>query len=604
MSGPPPALPLALSDLFLTPLGLAALAALVPLVLLYLVRPEPQRVRLPTLRFLSDADLGGTDSPALERLRRNLLLFVQALVVVLLALALAGPYVTVPRTATVEETVLVVDTSASMQTTDVGASRLAAARQTALDAVASTTTVVTAAPSPRVRLRQGSAREARATLSGLSATDTGGDLAGAVTQAAAVAPTDVRIVVISDFAGDDWRRAVESARARGYEVRLDQVGGRVANVGIVDVSYGRTELTATVQNYGDEPAHRTLRLGDRSRTLDLGPGDVATATFPVPTGDAELRLAGRDAFALDDTAYVSGPDEAQIDVLLLTNDENRYLRTALGVLDEVNVTVDHPPTTVTREYDVYVFSNVAPERVLNGTLGAARDRARNGGGVIVQSQRDVRAVGYGSLLLLSPDRVRTAPAVQVRPDPLTDGIAFPPPNEYVAGSLASGRAVVTADGSPLVATGSLGQGHLLYYGYIEDASSFKYNYQYPVFWKRAVYYAAGRSSLASTNYRTGESIRLDGDRTVRGPNGTSQQSTLAFDRAGFYRVGDRRLSASLLDGAESNVSAPPLAARGADAGASVERDQRVPRPLAPLVALAAVVIVLAELLVLRRRGDL
>jgi hypothetical protein len=596
--------PLQLADVFQTPLGLLALAALVPLVLAYLVRPEPRHVPLPTIRFLADETSGGESTAAVERLRRNLLLFVQALAILLLALALAGPYVSVARTETVQETAVVLDTSASMQTAADGGTRFGAARERARDAVASTTTVVTTAASSRVRLLEGSATEARSLLAGVEPTDSDGDLAGAIRQATAVAPSDVRVVVVSDFAGTAWRSAVEAARARGYEVRLEQVGGRVDNAGIVGVSYGRTELTATVRNYGDESVTRTLRLGDRSRALDLAPGDVATATFPVPPGNERLRLAGEDAFPVDDTVYVAGPDRATVDVLLVTNDENRYLGTALGVLEEVNVTVVNPPAAVAADYDVVVFSNVAPDRVLNGTLSAARETARDGGGVVVQSQRDVGEVGYGDLLLLEPGERRTGPSVSASTTDLTEGIAFTPPREYVGGTLRSGQAAVTADGAPLVATGRLGEGRLVYYGYIEDASSFKFNYQYPVFWKRVVYHAAGRAALTDTNRRTGETVRLATVRSVEGPNGTTRTDALALTRTGFYRVDDRRYAASLLDPEESNVTVTALSDRGAAVGEQLEREAMVPLRLSPFVALLAVLIVLGELLVLRRRGDL
>jgi hypothetical protein len=64
----------ALTDLFLSPLGPVALFSVVPLVVLYLVRPEPVRVRLPTLGFLRKSDETATDRPAFSRLRRDLLL--------------------------------------------------------------------------------------------------------------------------------------------------------------------------------------------------------------------------------------------------------------------------------------------------------------------------------------------------------------------------------------------------------------------------------------------------------------------------------------------------------------------------------------------------
>lgn len=77
-------------------------------------------------------------------------------------------------------------------------------------------------------------------------------------------------------------------------------------------------------------------------------------------------------------AYVAAPDRSTVRVLVLTNDRNRYLTTALSVIDEVELTVEEPPTAIDRQYDVIVFSNVEPERVLETNVEAARETLSRG----------------------------------------------------------------------------------------------------------------------------------------------------------------------------------------------------------------------------------
>ncbi|MEF8841389.1 MAG: BatA domain-containing protein [Haloarculaceae archaeon] len=598
-----------LADVFLTPLGLTALAALVPLVLLYLVRPEPTRLRLPTLEFLAASDESGTDSPAFETLRRNLLLLIQALVVVAVALALASPYVTVGGTETVEETVVVLDASASTTVADAGGqSRFARAKTIAGEVATGTTSIVVARESPEVVLRRGSGEDALAALADVDVTEADGDLAAAITGAAAVAGREARIVVVSDFAGaDGWRAAVETVRGRGYTVDVRQVGGQVANVGIVGAEYGRTDVTVSVKNYGEGEVERTVSLGGERERLTLAPGDVGTATLPVPTGNNELRLSPGDAFPLDDRLYVAGPDRARIRVLLLTNEENRYLRTALDVLEEVALTVERPPTSISEPYDVVVFSGIDGDRLLRSTRQQAADVAEGGGGVIVGAQGDLRSVGYGELLAVEPAGTASDPSLRLADDRLTRGIQFPPPEVYVETQLKEGaEAVVTADGSPFVARARLGDGRLLYYGYLQSDSAFHFHYQYPVFWKRAVYEAAGRETLAATNYPTGTRLSVPNGTTVETPEDavTPDSGTATLSAVGFYRYGDRRVGASLLSETESNVSAPSLST-GPD-GVVREREEQVPRPLdlSPVAAGGALLFVLVELSYLRWRGDL
>ena len=144
----------------LSPLGLLALLAVVPVVVLYLIRPEPEELELPTLRFLSERRQQSSTSPILERLRRNVLLFVQLLVIALLALSLATPYVPVSEGFAVEETVLVVDGSASMATESGGETRFRRALSTAREEVTGTTSVVYAAANGRVLVNGGTRGDA------------------------------------------------------------------------------------------------------------------------------------------------------------------------------------------------------------------------------------------------------------------------------------------------------------------------------------------------------------------------------------------------------------------------------------------------------------
>jgi hypothetical protein len=598
---------MALSDVFLTPLGLVALLTVVPVILLYLVQPDPRRVELPTLEFLLDDDQRDATNPLLERLKRNLLLLLQLLVLVALAVSLAGPYVSVSQSQTVEETVLVLDGSASMGVETDGGTRFAAAVAAAREETTGTNSVVVAGADSRIALRSGGDTEVQATLDGLSVRDVSTDLGASISQAASIAGENARIVVFSDFADDDgWTDAVRSARARDLQVDLRQfAGGGDGNVGIVDRSFSGRNVTFAVKNFGDSEVTRSLALGDRSRSVQLGPGDVERVSLVVPAGGGQARLTPGDAFPAD-VASVAAPADPTVDVLLLTNDRNRYLATALSVVEEVELTVDNPPTTVDDGYDVILYSNLRGERLLRGNVEAGRDVVEAGGGVAVLAQPSPPEV-YGDLLLVSPNGTGTNPSVgRVATAELTRGIDFPPPGTYLRGSLRSGTALVqTAGGTPLVATETRGPGRVLYYGSVPNDDPFRFNYQYPVFWKRAVFHLAGRESLSALNRETGGRLQFANETRVETPDGAVSARTVPLDRAGFYAVGERRIGVSLYSEAESDVDAVPLADRERETGVTTREEERqVPRPLTWLVGLVALSVALGEVAYLRRRGDL
>lgn len=600
---------MALEDYFLTPIGLLALASLAVLAILYFISRKPSSLSIPTIRFLVDDPQRAGSTPRLNTFRRSLLLLLQALVLVAVSMALAGPYLTTPGGDAGGSAVVVVDASASMATRGDGATRFDRAVAAAREGLPATTSVVIAGANPYVAVSGAPASRAAAALETVSVSETPGDLRSAVALATSIAGENERIVVYSDFADvTDWRAGVEEARARGHPVELVQFdGGGRDNVGIVGLDFGRTTVTASVTNAGQERATRTVSLGDQSRSVTLAPGDVTTVSFDVPSGGGRITLSPGDSFPVDDVAYVAAADTDAIRVLVLTNDENRYLTTALQVIDEVEVTVETLPTPVRGEYDVVVFDDVDPDRLLAGNLESAREVLRAGGGVVVTAQENLQAVPYGSLLLLDPGTVESSgqpPAATG--NPITEGISFPPPESYVTGELATGRALLRAsDGTPLLAVDAQDGGQVVYYGYLDDASDFRFNYLYPVFWKRLTYFAAGRQSIENMNRATGDSLSFQEPTTVETPRGTVTARTIPLDRVGVYSLGNFRIGASLLSPTESAVSVQPVGDDGD--GTVVVAPERQPPPsilsLVPYVAAVGLALLVLELYVLYRRGD-
>lgn len=593
----------------LTPLGLLALSSLGVLIVLYLVSRRPTTVQLPTLTFLERDPKRSGSRPRLSRLRRALLFLLQALVLIACALALATPYLALPPAGS-DEVALVVDASASMATEADGSTRFDRALTAAEADVAATTSLILARPSPAVEARRVSGGRARSALETAVASDAPGDLAGAIGLAATTAADGVAVHVYSDFAdATDWRGAIERARARGVRVVLHQFdGGGATNVGIVETTFDRTDVTATIRNTGSRTAQRRVSLGDQQRTVTLDPGDVRTLRFPVPAGGGRLRLDPRDEFAVDDVVPIGAPAEGRVRVLVLQSEPDRYLLTALDLVEAFDVRVERLPASVSGAYDVVVFGTVDSEDVLAGNLALARATLQSGGGVIVTGQPGLPSVGFGDLLLVDPRGVATSTAEPtVVEEPLTTGVTFPPPGEFVTATRRAGTVLVRAgDGSPLVAVGETGGGQLLYYGY-SDEGQFPFEATYPVFWKRAIYHVAGRPSLASLNRRTGERLTFQAVTTVQTPSGRTSGRTVPLQQVGFYEYADRRVGVGLLDGRESVVQADPIDA-GTGGGGTIVGEQAGGASgilsLVPVAVALAILGLAGELAILRYRGEI
>ncbi|MFC6973544.1 BatA domain-containing protein [Halomicroarcula sp. GCM10025709] len=530
-----------LADVLQTPTGLLALLALVPLIVLYLIEPDPRELQLPTLQFLADDEGDGGATPVLERLTRNLLFLLQLLVILALALSLASPTASITQERSAASTVVVLDASASMATESGSGTRFGAAKAAAGDALGTETTLIVTGAETATVVEDAPAQRADEALGTLSVTDGPGDLRSAISRAASIAGPESRVVVLSDFVDESsWRSAVRATRARGATVELRQFdGGGGANVGFVARDVTEQRVTLTVSNFGTAGADRTVTFAGQSASVSPAPGDAASVSFPLPTEGATAELSGDDDFPTDDTVPVAAPSNPTVDVVLLTNDPNRYLVTALEVNNAVSLTVKRPPTTITDTYDVFVFGNVRADAVLDSTIESARSTAANGGGVAVLAQPDVGEVGYGDLLAIEPRGVGEEPQLgSITRDPLTAGFDFAAPDRYVRGNTTNARALVEYDdGSPLLAAGNRGAGRVLYYGYLPNETEFTSGYRYPVFWKRAVFFLADRPQAATLNRQTGQRLTVGANATITRPDGSEVTGSALLDRQGYYAAG-------------------------------------------------------------------
>ncbi|CCC39801.1 vWA domain-containing protein [Haloquadratum walsbyi] len=596
-----------LSDVFLAPIGIMALAALIPILILYFIQPDPRRVELPTVELLFEDTQQDASRPLFDRIKQNLLLLLQILVVILLAVSIAGPYISVAESQTVSETILVIDGSASMQVNTGDGTRFTAAIAAARETTSSTNSVIFAGSTSSVVLRSGGASEVQTTLAELRPTDAPGNLNAAISRATAIAGENARIAVFSDFAGDRWRQAVQSAQARGVQVSLQQFDRGGANVGITARSFSRSNVTLTIQNFADREVRRTVTLGRSQISLTLTPGGVQRVTLPVPAGGGRAQLTPSDDLSIDDVAYIAAPSDQRVNVLLLSNDPNSYLTTALSVVEEVSLTVAQPPTAVQNNYDVILYSDLESERLLDGNVEAGRDVLANGGGVGVIAQQSPPAA-YRDLLLIDPQGTGSNPALD-RPQQseLTRGIGFTPPETYLTGSLTGGQSLLaTTDGTPILATERRANGRVLYYGSVVDNDPFRFNYQYPVFWKRAIFYLAGREPLSTLNQQTGAQLQFENVTAVETPDGESiDGQVISLDQTGFYSVGGSQRGVSLYSSTESAVAVESLDEQSSEIDAQTrERETQVPRPLGWIVVLGGATVIIGEIVLLRRRGDL
>ena len=368
---------------FLTPTAaLVAAGITVPLlVAMYFLKLRRREVKVSSTLLWRRAVQDLRVNSPFQKLRRNLLLLLQLLVLAGLLLALARPaaQATAPRGSRV---IILVDQSASMNATDVAPSRLARAKDQALRLIEGQdmssgggAMVVAFAREARVMQPLTTDKDLlRAAVRAIEPTDHSGDLApalrliepyvagpaktaggqavgGGAPAGGASPPSAATVYVLSDgqlARGEDL--SLRGGDLRYVRVCGDPVAAPVDNLAIVQLTARRdpmrpqrAQVNATLANYGAQPVatHLTLSVeaapagngapgGDGAAAAHGTPGTIVVPFPMVAPGPALVSVAHdhADQLAADDSAALLLAPPVQVQVLLVTSG-NGFLERAL-----------------------------------------------------------------------------------------------------------------------------------------------------------------------------------------------------------------------------------------------------------------------------------
>jgi hypothetical protein len=374
---------------FATPLALLGLLFVPLVVAMYLLKLRRDEAVVPSTLLWSRLVADVEANAPWQRLRRSLLLLLQLLLVLILAVLAARPFLERPA-GLARDIVLIVDASASMAATDVAPDRMAAAREAAVAALrdlpaGGKVSVIAAGRTARIVANGttdlGRVRQAIASIEPAPAT---GDLADALRLADALAARsgDAEIVIATDAALAE----VPTARVDA-PVRVLQVGRERRNQAIVAlairtapsgltksafISVANLDIAAAsprLEVYGDDVLidSRDLALDPQARA-DVVVDDITNGGEFVPAV-IEVRLVPRaegdqpDQLAADDRAWAIMPDD-ELRQILLVSDGDPYLETALSYLPNTELygrtPAGYSSTTGLEHFELIIFEGYLP----------------------------------------------------------------------------------------------------------------------------------------------------------------------------------------------------------------------------------------------------
>ncbi|MCL7412517.1 MAG: VWA domain-containing protein [ANME-2 cluster archaeon] len=615
---------MAIPDVLLSnPPGLLALASIIPLILLYLLRPRTMDMIVPSLLFfLKRQQQRNKLSLLLQKLIRDPMFLIQLLILLLLSIAIASPYILEERVSG-QHTVIVIDNSASMQ----AGGRLDMAKELAAGRLSTVNSVVWAQSVPVMALKEADRTSAARTIDLTPQRAITSDLAAAITYSRRLAGPGGTIIVFSDFAswsGDDPLVAKGLAEQEGVRVEFVQVGETSGNIGIVngwlDMEDGTYRLNLAIRNFDDtqKTVALDIRTGNERRGGSLSLPAHSTRAYIVPdlrAGVTEVSISNGGALGLDDTAYVYVPAAAGGRVLLVDSRDEPPTGTALGLLP------------VSARYTTAVPGNLSDYGVVilgymgNTSLGpnAAADLGgfiKGGGTLVATASGELTKIDRGLLPIDITGLSNETELVVVSESPLISGIPFTDIEvvRHIRGTAPDTAIVLVEgdDGSPMLSYWRVGEGTVIYLGLNDvtgdDAwSGFNTLPQFPLFWNQILEWTGG-TYTDEHNVRTGSMFKLPAQQTITSPDGTVQTtSNVWIDQAGLYYIGEQIMAANLYDARESDVdqfsiNTSTITSRYTERPEIIR--SQVKKDLVPYVIWAVLGLLLLELIIILRRREM
>lgn len=540
---------------FLNPLAFYGLLSIIPIIILYLLKPKPRLKDIPSLMFFWNVQRSEKLRSFFKKVIKEPLLLLQILIVAVLVSALATPVLDMVVRETQKEAVaIVIDVSASM-TASTPSNRFDEALSTAKGIVQSSGGedvfgIVLAANVPIVVGSELSKDEALSVLSSVSSRETPTNIISAMALAGDLVRGNDhrRIYVISDFSSTDGGDPVLSAQKLMKEntsVFLKKVGEPSDNIAIVSgkiQKFGKCALDIDVINTGSKINTNMLiksPVEDRGKAIELVNG-INSIEEPISCGGSNqeltVKIDAADSMNIDNLAYFILPSERSERVLLIG--KNDPLLFALQSMPGIVVQQSNPPTLPKFDNFEAVILDQFSGNILPGTFDELAAFVRGGGILIVVASERMNDFDGESII---PVKIidKISGKIDTIDHPITLGVDFGEVETYRVEPKRNGTIIATVKDSPFIFYEKVGSGQVIYIGLLN--TTFQLQPSYPIFWIRMFDWF--RETMVRTDYRTGE---LFG-------NGNGEKPVF-LEKTGFFSKGEKEVAVNLFDETESGIS--------------------------------------------------
>jgi hypothetical protein len=349
----------------------------------------------------------------------------------------------------------------------------------------------------------------------------------------------------------------------------------------VEVRPSRNTSTLEIENFMESDQEITLRVNERVQQEEIPAGEVKAVDIDTPAGQTTASLE-EDPVTSDNTAYISIPGENELEIVYIADNENRFFREAVNSIPGTSYQYAEPPIQGTVSGDIFVVGETS--EILQKTVQNIDTQVQNGKSAILFGQAGLNQHNFDSAPAELGPRLNTSVEIQ---EPLRTTIGA---TEMYETSNVTGKSM--SDPSGAMIRRDYGQGEVLLYN-IQD-EDFRYEFLYPVFWKKVFQELSNTPSVEEANVRTGSEIT---GTEITTPDGDTFEEVVTTHQTGFYETPGQSYAANM-ESSEESGSAP----------LSFESKPRLMQDAKQnvqyLAAIALAVLALLELLYLMWLGEL
>ena len=351
------------------------LLILVPLVIaLYILKRKYKEKEVSSLLLWQEVYKNTHASTPWEKLRKNIMLPLQLIIILLIILALMKLHLNIGG-STYKNVIVVMDTTGSMAMNYKGKSRLENGKELIKDYISSSSDdtrayIISYDGNENLLLNDSSDKSTiYNTIDNIKQSYSTGDVSSAMSFVKAIKNSireESEVIVVTD-------KEVSFGEVKG---KVIAVGNEGENASIDNIAHkysgGNLKVIATVTNRGvnDYSGDFTLYSDDNMvevKNVELGSDEKVVLNFNLENYDGTLlkgELSKKDDLEEDNVFYDIVRDTENKKILLVT-EENIFLEKSFSALQNIELfkTNDFNNISDDDKYDLYIFDNVTPDRL-------------------------------------------------------------------------------------------------------------------------------------------------------------------------------------------------------------------------------------------------